>query len=65
MPVFDDKIARESVDSLVERLERGMLIMVDKRVDRALLAEASWVTPCCTTASMSPAMAERAVACTT
>jgi len=64
VPVFDDKIAKESVDSLVERLERGMQLMVDKGVDRALLAEASWVTPCCATASMSPAMAERAFAYT-
>jgi hypothetical protein len=64
VPTMDEKIAGESVDSLVERLEEGMQIMIERGVDRELLAEASWITPTCATASMSPAMAERAFAYT-
>ena len=60
VPTFDDKIAAESVDSLVERLEQGMQLMIDRGIDRDMLAEASWVTPSCSTASMSLEMAERA-----
>lgn len=64
VPVFDEKIAAESVDSLVQRVEQGMRLMVDKGIDRALLAESSWITPACSTASMSLPMAERAFAYT-
>lgn len=64
VPVFDEKIAAESVDSLVQRVEQGMRLMVDKGIDRELLAESSWITPACSTASMSLPMAERAFAYT-
>jgi len=64
VPVFDEKIAAESVDSLIQRVESGMQLMVDKGIDRALLAGSSWITPACATASMSPDMAVRAFAYT-
>lgn len=64
VPVFDEKISKETVDSLMQRLEDGMRLIESKGIDRQLLAEASWVTPCCATASMSLPMAERAFAYT-
>jgi hypothetical protein len=60
VPTFNEKIAVESVDSLVELLEHGMQVMINKGIDKDMLAETSWVTPSCSTANMSLEMAERA-----
>lgn len=64
VPVSDERLAAETVDSLIERLEYGISLMVKRGIDEQLLAEASWVTPSCETIRMSPPMAERALAYT-
>lgn len=61
VPTFDEKVAVETTDSLVERLEAGLEGMAARGLSRELLAETAWVTPSCTTASMSPEMSTRAL----
>jgi len=59
VPTFDEKIAMESVDTLTERLDQGIELMIDRGVEKALLVENSCVTPSCNTGSMSLDLAER------
>ncbi|MBE0449133.1 MAG: methionine synthase [Actinobacteria bacterium] len=54
-----DQVARESVASLVERLEAGMQLLVDKGIDKELLLNQALITPNCGTGSMKPEFAER------
>jgi hypothetical protein len=53
-----DQVARESVTSLVERLEAGMQLLVDKGIDKELLLHQALITPNCGTGSMKPEFAE-------
>jgi len=54
-----DQIARESVSSLVERLEAGMQLLVDRGIDKETLVNQALITPTCGTGTMQPELAAR------
>lgn len=49
VPVIEDLILKESVQSLVERLQKGIDLFVSKGIDEKLLASSSWILPSCET----------------
>ncbi|MFH1484993.1 MAG: hypothetical protein ABIH46_02885 [Chloroflexota bacterium] len=59
VPTADEKVATESADTLIERLERAMQAMAERGVDRQLLLNSALVTPSCGTGAMSVAAAEK------
>ena len=64
VPTLEEQIARETVESLVARLDAAMNLLVKKGVDRAVLYERALITPACGLGPVSPAAAERACALT-
>jgi hypothetical protein len=54
-----EQVARETADSLVERLEAGMGLLVEKGIDKELIVERALITPNCGTGTMRPDLAER------
>ncbi len=64
VPTSQDKLAGVEADMLVERLEAGIQSLVNKGIDRQRVADASWVTPCCTTATLSEESSDRVFALT-
>lgn len=54
VPVMEDLLLKESVPSLVERLERGMDLFVSRGIDENLLASSSWILPSCETVLLTP-----------
>ncbi len=59
VPVAKETLEAENVDRLLKKLEEGLESVAAKGIDRRRLAERSFVTPCCTTATLSPEQAER------
>jgi hypothetical protein len=49
VPVIEDLLKKESVPSLVNRLQDGVDLFVSKGIDEELLASSSWVIPSCET----------------
>ena len=49
----------ESEEGLLKRLEEGLELLAGRGIDRQKLLERSFVTPCCTTATLTPEQAER------
>ena len=49
VPVIEELLLKETVPGLVERLEKGMALFVEKGVDEALLVASSWIIPSCET----------------
>jgi len=49
VPVQEELLRRESVSSLVERLERGIEMFVRQGIDEETLAASSWIIPSCET----------------
>jgi hypothetical protein len=60
VPVTNELIDKETVQSLVDRLERGMDLLVRKGIDEELLASSSWLMPACDTVMMTPENSDRA-----
>lgn len=60
VPVTDEIVAQESVQTLVEKLERGMGLLIKKGIDEELLVSSSWLMPCCDTVMMTPENSDRA-----
>lgn len=60
VPVSDELIAKENVQSLVERLEQGIALLVNKDIDEELLASSSWLLPACDTITMTQEHADLA-----
>jgi len=54
VPVIEELILKESVDSLVEKLERAIELFVKKGIDEELLASSSWILPSCETVLLTP-----------
>ncbi len=54
-----EDITSETPTTLVERLERVIQSLVDRGIERELLAESSLITPSCATTTLSPELAER------
>lgn len=61
VPTVEEQIASESVESLAERLDAAMQLLVRKGIDRALLLERALITPACGLGTVSVAAAERAL----
>lgn len=59
VPTTDDKIARETPEALLEKLEASMELMVRRGVDKRLLVEKALVTPSCGTGAMTVPPAEK------
>ena len=64
VPVDHENLSRESVDNLVERLEKGIAGFVSKGVDEELLASSSWILPSCDTTLLSPEQSDLAYSMT-
>ncbi len=54
VPVADELLSKESVQSLVKKLEKGIDLLVQNGIDEALVASSSWVLPSCETVLLSP-----------
>ncbi len=54
VPVTNELIAKESIQTLVERLEQGISLLVRNGVDEGLLVSSSWLMPSCDTVMMTP-----------
>jgi methionine synthase II (cobalamin-independent) len=64
VPTVEEHIARETVDSLVARLDAAIGLLVKKGIDRDLLYERALITPACGLGTLSVGAAERAFALT-
>jgi len=60
VPANNDKLAAESVDSLLERFERGLASWEAHGLERRQVLEASFIVPSCSLATMTEELAERA-----
>jgi len=60
VPVSNELIEKEDTQSLMEKLEYGINLLVSKGIDEALLAESSWVMPACDAVLLTPENADRA-----
>ena len=60
VPVGREALESESEERLLQRLEEGMELLAGRGIGRKKLGERSFVTPCCSTATLSPELAERA-----
>jgi hypothetical protein len=52
-------VVNETLESLLEKLEAGMQMLVDKGIDKEVLIRQGLITPNCGTGSMKPSNAER------
>lgn len=64
VPVINDVFLKESVNSLVKKLEKGISLFVEQGIDEELLAASSWVVPSCETVMMTPDLSDRAFSTT-
>ena len=64
VPTVEEQIARETVDSLVARLDAAVGLFIKKGIDRNLLYERALITPACGLGTIAPSAAERAFALT-
>jgi hypothetical protein len=59
VPVDEETIRDEDIESLTSRLDTGIQLMVNEGIEKQLLLDYSFVTPSCTTSLLSVEMAER------
>ncbi|MBU1205625.1 MAG: hypothetical protein KKH04_01655 [Proteobacteria bacterium] len=59
VPVSPEILPSESKEQLVERLEEGIRRLTERGIDQQKLLDRSFVTPCCTTATLSKEQAEQ------
>jgi len=52
-------IESENPNSLAERLEQVMKLVVDRGINKRMLLESSWISPTCSTSSMSIELSDR------
>ena len=64
VPVADDLLSKESVQSLIEKLESGIDLLVQNGIDEELVASSSWVLPSCETVLLSPEKSDLAFSMT-
>lgn len=64
VPVVDDLLSKESVQSLVEKLEKGIDLLVQSGIDEELVASSSWILPSCETVMLSPEKSDLALSMT-
>jgi len=53
VPVIDDFLSKESVESLVEKLQKNIDLFVSKGIEEELLVSSSWILPSCETVLLS------------
>ncbi|MDO8886269.1 hypothetical protein [Candidatus Oleimmundimicrobium sp.] len=56
-----DAIAKETLDSILNRFEEKIQLLVDKGIDKMNLLEASLITPNCGAGSMTEELAEKSI----
>jgi len=54
-----EEITTENSSSLMEKLEKGIQLVVDKGIDKDLLLESSWISPNCVISTPTPELGER------
>jgi hypothetical protein len=59
VPVAKETLDSENEDGLLKRLEEGLELLAGRGIDKQKLLENSFVTPCCTTATLSTEQAEK------
>jgi len=64
VPVVGDMLSSETVQSLVDRLEKGIDLFVKNGIDEDLLAASSWVLPSCETVLLTPDQSDLAFSMT-
>jgi len=64
VPVVDDLLSKENVQSLIEKLEIGIDLLVRHGIDEDLVANSSWVLPSCETVLLSPEKSDLALSMT-
>jgi len=60
VPVTNEVIVKENVQTLVEKLEKGIGLLVSKGIEEELLTSSSWLMPSCDTIMMTPELADLA-----
>lgn len=60
VPVTEEFLLKESVSSLVEKLEAQIDLFVQAGIDENLLVSASWVLPCCDAILLTPDQTDQA-----
>jgi hypothetical protein len=53
VPVIDDMLSKESVESLLEKLQKNIDLFVSKGIEEELLVSSSWILPSCETVLLS------------
>jgi len=64
VPVTEEGLSLENVDTLMERLRAGMDLFVSQGIDEKMLAESSWILPSCDTVLLSPEQSDLAFSMT-
>jgi hypothetical protein len=64
VPVIDAFLLKESVQSLVEKLQRGIDLFVSRGIDEELLVSSSWVLPSCETVLLTPEQSDTVLSMT-
>jgi len=60
VPVTNEVIVKESVQTLVGKLEKGIGLLVSKGIEEELLTSSSWLMPSCDTIMMTPELSDLA-----
>ncbi len=60
IPVSGEVLEKETLESLLDRLQEGMDLFVKGGIDEALLAASSWIIPSCETVLLTPDQSDRA-----
>jgi hypothetical protein len=64
VPVVDEFLSKESVLTLLDKLEKGIDLLVQNGIDEELVASSSWILPSCETVLLSPEKSDLAFSMT-
>ena len=64
VPVTNELIEKENVQSLLKKLDWGFNLLVSKGIDEKLLASSSWILPSCEAVMMTPELSDLALSMT-
>jgi hypothetical protein len=59
-----DQITAETSSTLMKRLEKGIQLVIDKRIDKDLILESSWISPNCVISTSTVELGEKVYALT-
>lgn len=60
VPVIGEALQKEKLDSLAQRIEKGIGFLVQKGIDEKLLLSSSWILPSCETIMLTLELSEMA-----